>query len=215
MTPGDDGPALPPQVRVSDAERAAAVSRLQTALGEGRLDLDEFGDRAGAAWAATTTGELDLLLADLPAPGGPSPDLVGDGAAGPVSSVFGDVVLTPVTGVPARVGSVFGDVRVDLRGLRTAAGTVHLELSSVFGDVEVVVGEGVPAQLSGRTVFGDRRTDLAAVPQVPGAPRVVVTGRSVFGDLRLRSLPPGVPTSRWRAVLDRLGGRRQLPPSGS
>ena len=117
------------------------MSRLQTALGEGRIDLDEFGQRAGAAYAATTTAELTALLADLPAPTPAAPppgELVGPRISDAVSSVFGDVKLAPVTVVPERVGTVFGDVRVDLRGLRTSADTVQLQLSTVFGDVDVI-----------------------------------------------------------------------------
>jgi len=40
----------------------------------------------------------------------------------------------------------------------------------VFGDVEVIVAAGVDAELQGRTLFGDRRTDLAAVPRLAGTP---------------------------------------------
>jgi Domain of unknown function (DUF1707) len=215
VTPEEPRPPVP---RASDADREAAVTRLQTAVGEGRLDLDEFGERVEAAYAAGTVAELDALLADLPrgeVVGLPAGELVGGGGSGPVSSVFGDVELAVTTGVPERVSTVFGDVRVDLRGLRTAAGTVHLQLGSVFGDVEVIVGEGVAAEISGRTVFGDRKVQLAAVPRLAGTPRVVVTARSVFGDLKLRSLAPGESPSRWRAVLDRLAGRvpPPLPPA--
>jgi hypothetical protein len=212
--PGQDPPA--PVVRASDAERDATVSRLQTAVGEGRIDLDEFGQRAGAAYAATTTAELGALLADLPAPSPGVPaagQVVGAHSTEAVSSVFGDVKLAPVTVVPERVNTVFGDVKIDLRGLRTSADTVHLQLSTVFGDVEVIVSEGVTAEISGSTVFGDRRTELASVPRLPGTPHVVVRGWTLFGDLRLRSLAPGESASRWRAVLDRLADRRPpLPP---
>jgi hypothetical protein len=37
-----------PAVRASDADREAVVARLQAAVGEGRIDLDEFGQRAEA-----------------------------------------------------------------------------------------------------------------------------------------------------------------------
>jgi hypothetical protein len=203
-------------VRCSNAEREATVTRLQAAVGEGRIDLDEFGQRADAAYAATTTAELDRLLADLPAPAGAVPavgEIVGERPSRSVASVFGDVKVSATTSVPERASTVFGDVRIDLRGLRTSADTVHLHLSTVFGDVEVIVSEGVAAEIEGWTVFGDRRTQLAPVPRLPGTPHVVVRGWTVFGDLRLRSLAPGESPSRWRAVLDRLADRRPpLPP---
>lgn len=215
---GDQGLDARPvrAVRASDAEREAVVTALQTAVGEGRLDLDEFGERASAAYAAGTTTELAGLLADLPVPaaGGPrTVEVVGERAPGSVSTVFGDVRLSPTTGAPERVGTVFGDIRIDLRGLRSPAETLHLELGTVFGDVEVIVGEGVAAEIEGWTVFGDRRTELAPVQRLAGTPRVLVRGRTVFGDLRLRSLAPGESPSRWRALLDRLADRRPGPPS--
>ena len=211
--PGLPRPA-PAPVRPSDAEREEVVQRLQTAVGEGRIDLDEFSQRVDAVYQAGTTAELAPLLADLPAPAAAAPavgEIVGERTSGAVGSVFGDIRLTATTVVPERASTVFGDVRIDLRGLRTAADTVHLQLGTVFGDVEVIVSEGVAAEIQGWTVFGDRKTDLAPVPRLAGTPHVVVRARTVFGDLRLRSLAPGESPSRWRAVLDRLADRR--PPA--
>src|SRR5690349_17081605 len=55
-----------PGIRASDEDR----SRIAAALGEhyaaGRLTLEEFQDRLDKAYAATTVGELDRLMADLP-----------------------------------------------------------------------------------------------------------------------------------------------------
>jgi uncharacterized protein DUF1707 len=199
-----------PVIRASDADREAVVTRLQTAVGEGRIDLDEFSQRADAAYRSTTTADLEALVADLPAH---RVEMVGEvHEPAPIASVFGDVKLTATTGVPAKASTVFGDIRIDLRGLRTAADTLHLQLSTFFGDVDVIVSEGVVAQLEGWTFFGDRKTSLAAVPRLPGTPRVVVHGWTFFGDLKLRSLAPGESPSRWRAVMDRLAQRR-LPPA--
>ena len=203
-----------PGVRASDAQREATVTRLQTALGEGRIDLDEFGQRAAAAYAAVTSAELDGLLADLPAPASAVPavgEVVGERmTTEPVFSFMGDVKLTPTTAVPTQVGTFFGDVTIDLRGLRTSEETVELQLCTVLGDVEVIVSEGVAAQIGGWTVLGDRTTELAPVPRLPGTPHVIIRGWTVLGDRKLRSLAPGESPSRWRALLDRLADRR--PP---
>jgi hypothetical protein len=220
--PGHDpqpegGDVAPPGVRASDAEREATVTRLQTAVGEGRIDLDEFGRRASAAYAVDTTAELGLLLADLPAPVSAVPavgEIVGERTTGPLFSVFGDVKLAATTAVPRQIGTLFGDVTIDLRGLRTSAETIELQLYTFFGDVEVIVSEGVAAENVGWTVLGNRKTELAAVPRLPGTPHVVVRGWSVLGDRKLRSLAPGESPSRWRALLDRLADRRPpLPPA--
>ncbi len=56
-------------MRIGNVERDAVVSRLQTAFGEGRLDVHEFDQRVAQVYAARTAGELVPLTADLPAAG--------------------------------------------------------------------------------------------------------------------------------------------------
>ncbi|MCY7341479.1 MAG: DUF1707 domain-containing protein [Pseudonocardia sp.] len=41
---------------------------MESAVGDGRLTLDEFTDRRGRVWAATAPGELVGVLDDLPVP---------------------------------------------------------------------------------------------------------------------------------------------------
>ncbi|PVZ09943.1 DUF1707 SHOCT-like domain-containing protein [Actinomycetospora cinnamomea] len=53
-------------VRASDSERELTVERLQRAVGNGRLSVEEFDQRVAAAYAATTRGELSDLTRDLP-----------------------------------------------------------------------------------------------------------------------------------------------------
>ncbi len=65
----------PGQIRVSDADRDEVLDRLRTALGEGRLDADEFSGRADTALAARTFDDLRGLTDDLPA--APSTPLAG------------------------------------------------------------------------------------------------------------------------------------------
>lgn len=197
-------PGRPAGPRASDADRQAAVQRLQRAVAEGRLDLPEFDDRARRAYAAVVMAELAALVADLPPEPDPAVELVGTRTPEAVTSVFGDIRLAGAGGAPQRVTAVFGEVRIDLRGLRTDSERVEIVVGTVFGDIDVIVDEGVDAELRGWTVLGSRTTRLAAVPRVAGSPRIVVHARAVFGDLRLRSLAPGEPVSRWRALVDRL-----------
>jgi Domain of unknown function (DUF1707) len=53
-------------VRASDAEREHTVALLQHGFTDGRLTQAELEERAAAAYAARTTGELSDLTADLP-----------------------------------------------------------------------------------------------------------------------------------------------------
>lgn len=59
--PGD------PRIRASDADRDRTASLLREHHAAGRLTVEEFEERMDKALDATTLGELDELLADLPA----------------------------------------------------------------------------------------------------------------------------------------------------
>ena len=54
-------------LRASDADREQVVERLRHAMAEGRLSGDELEERIDAVYGARTYGELNALLADLPA----------------------------------------------------------------------------------------------------------------------------------------------------
>ena len=69
--------AVAPRFRASDADRAAAVARLQEAVGRGLLTLDEGDERMAAAFAARYVDELAPLWADLPAPVPAPPPVLG------------------------------------------------------------------------------------------------------------------------------------------
>ncbi len=55
-------------MRASDADRTAVAQRLQRAVDEGRLDINDYDERLQQAYAAKTYGELARVTADLPAP---------------------------------------------------------------------------------------------------------------------------------------------------
>jgi hypothetical protein len=59
--------ASDPRMRASDSERDRTAALLREHHAVGRLTADEFQDRLEQAYAAKTLGELDQLLADLPA----------------------------------------------------------------------------------------------------------------------------------------------------
>ena len=56
-----------PHLRAADADRAAVAGVLGQHMSAGRLTLDEYDERLTRAYAARTFGELDELIADLPA----------------------------------------------------------------------------------------------------------------------------------------------------
>jgi hypothetical protein len=56
----------PGDLRVSDAERDAVVAELSEHFQAGRLNAEEFDQRAGQALAARTRSDLTGLMTDLP-----------------------------------------------------------------------------------------------------------------------------------------------------
>jgi hypothetical protein len=56
----------PQSMRVADADREQLAGDLREHMLAGRLTSEEFEERLGRAYAATTRGELDELRSDLP-----------------------------------------------------------------------------------------------------------------------------------------------------
>lgn len=181
-------------IRASDAERDGTIDVLRDASAEGRLTFEELADRIEAAATATTRGELQRLTADLPVEAHPVPrgaDAAGSSAVvAPVndSSVFGDVRRSGPWRVPesSRFSSLFGDVELDLREAIVAHGRIEIDAGTVFGDVTLLVPEGVVVEVRTKTFFGDSR-QKAGLTGPPGAPVVVLTGGTWFGDVRVKS----------------------------
>jgi hypothetical protein len=176
-----------PAVRASDAEREVAMSRLRDAAGVGRLTFEELADRIELAAGALTREDLVALTADLPADRAATTSLAAAPAPARASSVFGDVRQSGAWAVPAegRWKSVFGDIVLDLREARVTTPEVLIDAGTFFGDVELLVPEGVEVEVRSRAFFGTVKQE-AADAAASGAPRIVLTGGTVFGDVRVR-----------------------------
>lgn len=55
-------------MRISDADRNAAMEALAEHLGAGRITLDEYGERTANVMVAKTADDVTAIFADLPAP---------------------------------------------------------------------------------------------------------------------------------------------------
>jgi hypothetical protein len=60
------GTVTDPGLRASDDDRRRIIAALERHTTAGRLSLDEFSERVGLAYTATTHGELARLTRDLP-----------------------------------------------------------------------------------------------------------------------------------------------------
>lgn len=97
-----------PEAGASDRDRERIVEQLRRHMADGRLDLQEFEDRAGQVYGARTAAELRPLIADLPVLSNP-PTVERARPAAAVGSVFpvpsGDV---PLMSIPAFKGGTVG-----------------------------------------------------------------------------------------------------------
>ncbi|HEY3764559.1 MAG TPA: DUF1707 domain-containing protein [Gaiellales bacterium] len=170
--------------RVADADRESAVVALREHAVAGRLTLEELAERVGSALAATTRGQLEGALGDLPAadPSQPEP------ADQRVVALFGDVSRSGRWRLGRRVRALglFGGVRLDLRQAEVTAAEIWVEVDSICGAVEVIVPHGVALDVAGLAMFGAQHADAGDERPPPGAPLVHVKARSAFGSLTIR-----------------------------
>jgi hypothetical protein len=195
-----------PDLRASDLERERTIEALRDAAGEGRLTFEELADRIEVAAGARTRGELAEVTRDLPAAG--TATAVATAASGEVaapierSSIFGEVRRSGAWVVPVRSSwrSYFGGIVLDLREARVSAAEVTIQAESVFGSIRLVVPEGVIVEVRSRSIFGSVRQQAGDVAS-PGAPRVILVGGTMFGDVHVHA-------ARLRdRIADRLRGR--------
>jgi hypothetical protein len=176
---------LPVERRISDADREAAIARLQGSCADGRLTLDEFADRVGLTFAARTAGDLERVTGDLPVLSGGRPRREPTGR---VISVFGGTRQSgrwrPAR--PTKAIAVFGSCLLDLTDAEVDGGEVEIRAIAVFGGIEVLVPEGVAAELTGLTIAGTKDFKVKA-PSQPDQPVVRVHATTVFGGVTVRT----------------------------
>lgn len=195
--PATHGTEPAPAIRASDAERRLTISRLQDACVEGRLSLDEYGQRVESAFAARTRPQLDLLTQDLPTDQRRASD-VTPGAAGrsalsavPVSRTIAILGTSQRSGFwrlaeISRVFACLGSCKLDLRSARVSGARTDITIAAVIGNVEIVVPTGVEIELEAHAVLGARDVRIGAAAPASGAPVIRISGIVLLGSLTIR-----------------------------
>jgi len=195
-------PPVPAErLRASHADREAVIERLREAAGDGRLTLDELGERIEAAYAARTHAELLPLTRDLPdvraeaarpAPAATVPARV-TGAPGRRWSlaVMGGVDRRGRWRVSATHGAVavMGGVDLDLRDAELEAPVVTIRVLAVMGGVDIVVPDDCLLDASGLGLMGGFDESDRGAPAPVGAPVVRVRGLALMGGIDVRRRP--------------------------
>jgi hypothetical protein len=183
--------AGPPAIRISTAERQAAIAILQEAVVDGRLTLEEYSDRVGVAVGARTDRDLQALTADLPRPlarGVPtSSSTVVEHRA-----VCSHIVRRGPLALDAesKYSSWFGTVDLDLRQATLPAADVSIDVKNVFGTVTVLVPEGVDVRMEGGGLMSSEHVDISNSAVVPGAPVIRVRVSGIGGTVYVRTHQP-------------------------
>jgi Domain of unknown function (DUF1707) len=183
-------------VRASDADRDRVLDLLRTAVGDGRLTADEFGERMEAALSARTLGELAVLTADLGHPGTGAAGTALATATAQAEDVVridhkgGSVQRTGRWVVPRRMElrSSWSDVRLDFTEAVIVADTLVVEMNMRGGLLVLVTRPGVVVDAGSLKV---RYTDVdfrtGGESDVPVILRVRLTGQMKYGGIEVQS----------------------------
>ncbi|MEU0831752.1 DUF1707 SHOCT-like domain-containing protein [Streptomyces sp. NPDC056231] len=216
-------------MRASDTERERVAEVLRDAVAEGRLQMQEFEQRLDAAYKARTHGELELLVRDLPAPGGAVAPVGAGGAparAGSAGTDWAERIGGPATSNGAfavwggfrrkgrwTVGRKFtaftmwGGGEIDLREARFEDREVVIRCFTIMGGMQVTVPPELDVKVSGIGIlggFGDRATG-EGTPS-PGSPRVRITGLALMGGVGVVLKRRKADRERARELKKGLGG---------
>lgn len=184
--------------RIGDAEREATIDALRHAVGEGRLTLDEFGERAGSTYGASTASELRAVLNDLPdadlpvlaersAPPAPPPPRPSSDRPQHVVAVMSGSERTGTWRVASQVNAVavMGGVKLDLYEAELTAAETTIHAFCLMGGVDVLVPRGVPVEVSGFVLMGGLDNKVRS-EHTRGAPIVRVIGYGMMGGISVR-----------------------------
>ena len=205
-----------PEMRASDTERERIAERLREAVAEGRLDMEEFGQRLDATYKARTHGELEPLVSDLP--------LTGTTPAAPLAATGSGNWAQRVGGPPTSKGAfafwggfgrkgtwtvarkftgfaMMGGGELDLREARFEDRVTVIRCFAIMGGVSIVVPPDLNVEVNGIGFMGGFAEQGEGSPD-PSAPRVVISGFALMGGV-------GVERKRTKAEKQRLKAERE------
>lgn len=187
-----DPPERRPILLASDEDRERTAQTLRRAAGEGRLTVEELEERLHAVYAARTHGELEPLVADVPA--------VGERPAGRVvvrRGERGTRWLVAIMGGHDRTGhwrlaerctvvNVMGGSDLDLNDVELADDEVVLTVFSLMGGSEIHVPDGLNVEVSEFAFMGGNDVRLGVARPDPGGPLVRLRVLSIMGGTDVR-----------------------------
>lgn len=192
------------QLRISDDDRHRVAELLREAAGEGRIDLDELGERLEATYAAKTYGDLVPITVDLPA-SGPTPLTP---ATHPARQVDPTATTHPSSLAimseckrrgawlvpPAHTATaVMGSVLLDLREASFSGPETTIHANAIMGEVKILVGAHTRVVVNGTPLMGEyTHSDRIPAQLDATSPLVHVRGLALMGSVKVeRRAQPG------------------------
>jgi hypothetical protein len=201
-----------PSLRVSDADREQAVSALREHLLAGRLTLEEFSDRVGAALRARVGTDLAQAQSGLP---GVTADAVAPRPARWSVALLSHVERRGRMRLRHRAMavSVLGDLDLDLRQARVDRRETVITVLAVCGNVDIYVPDAVYADVSGIAVLGHLRARGQPAGR-PDAPAIHVRVLGCCGTVDVWHVPPDLRGATYDEIVRQVGRHQGSPPSG-
>jgi hypothetical protein len=179
-----------PVLRASDGERERTVVTLRDGAAEGRLTFDELAERLELAYRATTAGELEQLVADLPAVAPSAVPAPGRRKRWNIAVMGGCTRRGRWRPAPRSIAIAFmGGVDLDLREATIEEDELVITAIAVMGGVDVIVPDGVDVDLGGFALMGGNYHRPGQAPVRARTPTVRVRAFSLMGgvDVKARS----------------------------
>lgn len=174
-------PNDPAMLRISDADRHQVAELLQTAAGDGRIDLDELDARLTATYAARTYADLVPITLDLPSQ--------LEQSTGPQKqrhlAILSGLDRKGVWAVPQQmtVLVLMGGANLDLRQATFASQEVELTINAFMGGASVIVGPHQDVIIEGVGIMGGYSgpSGLVAEQLDRASPTVRIKGVAIWG----------------------------------
>lgn len=217
-------------LQVSGARRQETIDALMEHFANDVIQMEEFEQRLDLANRATSEGELQRLIADLPAlrPQAQTatslPSLRQTRALASPEQVRETGVIIGIMGggertgrwVPARqnyVMGMLGGAKIDMREALFGPGVTQVNVLAICGGVEIIVPPGMAVEVDGLALMGgfSNHSEAPAVFD-PEAPVLRVRGFAIMGgaDVQVRHTGESKRQARRRRKLERAEARKQL-----
>jgi hypothetical protein len=182
VTNDRDLPVERPDLRVGDADREAAVERLQAATADGRLGLDELDDRLAAAYAARTHADLERVTADLPE--------LRRAATRPLylQTRSGSHKRVGEWVVPAQIVAecTSGTIKLDFTEAICSHREITVQATATSGSIIMIVPPGWSVMMDDVSTTSGSVVNKVLQRPDPAAPRLTVIGQSRSGTIKAR-----------------------------